>query len=215
MAMEGRDFAKSRKLMVVGRAVNSWGDGLTVSELRNRSTWGDFADSIHECAGDCKMAWVAQSAGQSDGYNTYSSAFWRVVKLVSKDLGVWGEEDEGHWSSRLVWSNLYKLSPQAGGNPSNKLCELQEPGCIELLRQELIEYAPERALFLTGMNWAWPFMKGLGGRLQAMPGLVEARGSIELPAKWASIPFVVASYPQGKDESSWVEQVLEAFQIVD
>jgi len=213
MAMEGRDYAKSRKLMVVGRAVNGWGEGRTIEALRGLAEWDDFVESIHNFDSDCKMAWVAEAAGCSDGYNTNNSAFWRVIKMVSKALGVWAQAEEERWSSRLVWSNLYKISPQAGGNPSDALCALQEPGCTELLRQELIEYAPERVLFLTGMTWAWPFMAGLGCHLQASQGLVEARGSIELPGELASIPFVVAAHPQGKDESSWVQQVLEAFRI--
>jgi len=211
MAMEGRDYARSRKLMVVGRAVNSWGDGQTVTQLRDETNCKGFTDSIHEQFTGCKMAWVAESEGSQDGYNTNKSAFWRVIKRVSKELNLWGENSESDWSSRLVWSNLYKISPQAGGNPSDALCALQERGCIELLRQEIIDYAPERVLFLTGMTWAWPFMAGLGCRLRAMQGLVEARGSIELPGERASIPFVVAAHPQGKDESSWVQLVLEAF----
>ena len=74
-----------------------------------------------------------------------------------------------------------------------------------------MEYAPARVLFLTGMTWAWPFMKGLGCRLQATQGLAEAHGAIDLPGNRLSIPFVVASHPQGTDEASWVEQVLAAF----
>lgn len=211
MAMEGCDYASARKLMVVGRAVNGWGDGQMVSWLKERSTWAAFVDSIHGSENDCPLAWVSDDAGASDRYNTNFSAFWRVLKEVSRQLGVWDERNEGRWSSQLVWSNLYKVSPHTGGNPSNSLCSLQEAGCIALLREEILEYAPDRVLFLTGMTWAWPFMKGLECRLQAMGTLVDAKGQVQVSDDRAPVPFVIAAHPQGKDESGWVDEVLEAF----
>jgi len=212
MALEGAEYAANRKLMVVGRAVNGWRDSACVSNLVTDEQKDSFIDSIFWSDQECKLAWVEAGAGSHNDYNTNRSAFWRVIKAVSRSLGVWGEDNDWAWSSGLVWSNLYKISPHAGGNPSDRLCALQEEGCIRLLRQELLDYAPERVLLLTGMPWAWNFMKGLGCRLQATQGVVEAHGLIDLPDARLSIPFVVASHPQGKCESSWVEAVLEAFQ---
>jgi len=215
MALKGSEYAGSRKLMVVGRAVNGWGEGAAASDLATSDSKEKLIEGIFYHDGVCQLAWVVEGAGNQEGYNTNRSAFWRVIKEVSRSLGVWEEEDEGSWSSRLVWSNLYKLSPHSGGNPSDALCALQEPGCIELLREEIIEYNPARVLFLTGMGWAWPFMKGLGCRLQAVQGLVDARGVVELPDERPPVPIVIAAHPQAKGETAWVDQVLAAFAAHD
>jgi len=200
IALEGDKYKSGRKLMVIGRAVNGWGDGQSIAELQNPTARAEFVDGFVYPDGECQMAWVAKSAGASDTYNTNSSAFWRVIREVSRCLGVWQDDQEDGWSSHLVWSNLYKVSPYAGGNPSNKLCEIQEPGCIDLLRTEIREFAPDKVLFLTGMDWAWPFMKGLGCRLQAVDGLVEAVGTVTNGIAEEATPFVVAQHPQAKPE---------------
>lgn len=215
MALEGDRYKNGRKLMVVGRAVNSWGDGKSTAELQDLDARKNVMDGVFYPDGECQMAWVVRDAGASDQYNTNRSAFWRVIRQVSRGLGVWQDGQEDEWSSHLVWSNLYKISPHAGGNPSNKLCEIQEPGCIDLLREEIREYAPERIVFLTGMGWAWPFMKGLGAELQAADGLVEAIGTISVPGADKETSFVVARHPQGKAESEWVEAVLSGFESLE
>ena len=213
MAREGRKYNK--RLMVVGRAVNGWGNKKSTAELQYSSARQNFIDSFRSSDDDCPMVWVAKSAGNTDGYNTNRSAFWRVIRRVSRRLGVWHDGQEENWSSRLVWSNLYKISPHACGNPSDKLCALQEPGCIELLRKEIEDYQPERILFLTGMNWAKPFLASLGCQQPASDGLVEASGTLIVPGGDAAIPFVVAKRPDRRDgslESDWVEKVISRFE---
>ena len=210
MAREGRKYNK--RLMVIGRAVNGWGSERSIAELQYSSARQNFIDSFRASEDDCPMVWVAKSAGKTDEYNTNKSAFWRVIRRVSRRLGVWHDGQEENWSSRLVWSNLYKISPHAGGNPSDKLCAIQEPGCIELLRKEIQDYQPERILFLTGMNWAKAFLADLGYQEPALDSLVEASGTVSPPGCKQVIPFVVARHPQGKLESEWVEEVISGFE---
>mgnify|MGYP005851576367 FL=1 len=210
MALKGHEY--KNKLMVVGRAVNSWGEGKSTAALQDLAARQKFIDGFFYPDGKCQMAWVWETAGKTDGYNTNKSAFWRVIRRVSRRLGVWHDGQEESWSSRIVWSNLYKISPHAGGNPSDKLCALQEPGCIELLRKEIEDYKPQRILFLTGMNWAKPFLASLGCQQPTSDRLVEASGTLIMPGGDAAIPFVVASHPQGKPESEWVEEVISRFE---
>ena len=213
MALRGSRY--DNKLMVVGRAVNRWGCGKSISDLKSLDAREKFIDGFFYPDGQCQMEWVARNAGNTGGYNTNKSAFWRVIRQASRRLGVWQDGNEEDWSSRLVWSNLYKISPHdAGGNPSNGLCKIQEPGCIELLREEIREYAPEKILFLTGWNWAWPFVTPLSSERQETSGLVEASGKIDVLGHNKEIPFVVAKHPQGKPESEWVEEVISRFESV-
>lgn len=64
------------------------------------------------------MLWVKDGWGATDRYNTKRSAFWRAVRGVVEGLGI-SDVEHDTWSSHLVWSNLYKLSPADGGNPSD------------------------------------------------------------------------------------------------
>ena len=210
MALKGHEY--KNKLMVVGRAVNGWGDGKSTAALQELAARQKFIDSFRSSDKDCPMVWVAKSAGKTDEYNTNKSAFWRVIRRVSRRLGAWHDGQEENWSSRLVWSNLYKISPHAGGNPSDKLCAIQEPGCIELLRTEIEDYQPERILFLTGMSWAKPFLADLEYQEPALDSLVEASGTVSAPGCKQANPFVVARHAQGKPESEWVEDVISGFE---
>ena len=81
--------------------------------------------------GRCPMAWVTERWGATNCYNTKKSAFWRVIKQVTQSL--MADANCKDWSSRLVWSNLYKVSPGKGGNPGPTLCNVQLCGCKEVL----------------------------------------------------------------------------------
>ena len=74
-------------------------------------------------------------------------------------LQLWiAEHSSNDWSSHLVWSNLYKLSPRDGGNPSGRLQNIQLDGCRALFNLEVETYRPGRLLLLTGWDWAEPFL---------------------------------------------------------
>lgn len=210
MSMVGQAYSGS--LMVVGRAVNGWGaeEKLPV-ELHSSDAARAYAEAVLASVSDpanCPMSWVtAQWGVPRPEYSTKRSAFWRSIYSVLKGLGTVTPDDEG-WSSHLVWSNLYKVAPASGGNPNNFLCDLQLPGCIELLRAELAAYQPRRVLFLTGLNWAKPFAQALGFPLSQNPSFsyVEAFG--EFPFNGHSVRYAIASHPQGKPENTWTSEVL-------
>jgi hypothetical protein len=113
--------------------------------------------------------------------------------------------DDDRWSSRLAWTNLYKVSPAFGWNPGADLQRAQRGSAIELLRLEVEEFAPRRILALTGAGWIDPFSGGLGLRLDARPGLIEGVGELGRCA------WVVAKHPMTKPEDRFVSEVLAAF----
>ena len=207
------------ELMVVGRAVNGWAEGVMPSELSSAPIAKDYAEKIFESVignGQCPMAWVsdcwANPANHESDYNTKKSAFWRVIREVVSESCI-ANTDEGTWPSHLVWSNLYKVAPEEGGNPSNTLCEIQLPGCISLLQQEISIYLPRRLLLLTGRDWAKPFLENIAPNfILVSDKYVEAIAQISHSSGCTS-KVVVAAHPQGKPERIWVQGVIKAFEL--
>ena len=135
----------------------------------------------------------------------------RVLALV-KGSAPWNSRRAGpSWPSHRRWSNLYKVSPADGGNPSNRLCRAQEAGCVRMLGWELDHYAPRRVLFLTGPGWAKPFVADRW-RDELKPcgaGPVQACGWLRCGQ--TDVACVIASHPQGKNEAGWAAQVVASF----
>lgn len=209
MSMVGRAY--SGELMVVGRAVNGWAiEAKRPLELDSADAAGTYAEAILASVSDksnCPMAWVTACWGATEGYNTKKSAFWRAIHSVLRGLSQAAADDDT-WPSKLVWSNLYKVAPAEGGNPSNFLCDLQLPGCIELLQAELATYRPRRVLFLTGLNWARPFAKALDWPLSKDSSLSHVEAFGEAPLHGQSVRFAIATHPQGKPGDAWAHEVL-------
>lgn len=208
LAMSGHLYQNG--LMVVGRAVNGWTDGVSPATLLVPANAHTYANKVLETVtgANCPMNWVSDCWGADIDYNTRKSAFWRAIRAVVHGLRI-ADVLLPQWPSHLVWSNLYKVAPAAGGNPNATLCSLQLSGCIDLLRLELATYTPTRLLFLTGMDWANPFLSLLGVPVQKNPAFqyVEGFGQANLPGGY-QVNFAVASHPQGKPETPWVNEVL-------
>ncbi|MEW6381165.1 MAG: hypothetical protein AB1611_16375 [bacterium] len=148
-------------------------------------------------------------------YNTKKSAFWRTIQRVILNLQI-ATDSATDWPSRITWTNLYKVSPAKGGNPYSTLMELQRPFCGKLLRQEIIESAPKRLLFLTGINWFEPFIPLIGEFIDVVrsTGLVQLRGYLHIPEADYKSSIVVAQHPQGKPGDRFVLEVTNAFRDI-
>ena len=201
-----RGAAYDGSLLVIGRSVNGWVEDWTARQLRVPAVRRSAVETMRldaEPVEGCRMRWVTDLWGARDGYNTHRSAFWRVLRqIVLSDLSPGADVD--HWSSRLVWTNLYKVSPALGWNPGADLQRAQRQSAIELLKLEIEEFAPRRVLALTG-GWIDPFSDGLGLSLHTRTGHVEAVG------ERGACAWVVAKHPMGKPEDQFVSEVLAAF----
>ena len=200
-----RGAAYDGRLLVIGRSVNGWVEDWTPRQLRDeavRRSAVAWMRADAEPKDGCRMRWVTDLWGARDGYSTSPSAFWRVLRriILSDPTAV----DAEHWSSHLVWTNLYKVAPGAGWNPGADLQRAQRRSATELLALEIEAFAPRRILALTG-GWIDPFADGLGLKVTRLPGHVEAIGDL------MGRPCVVAKHPMGKPESPFVAEVLRAF----
>jgi hypothetical protein len=195
-----------RELLVIGRSVNGWVDDRTARQLAEPAVRRSVIEFLREDAepfGSCRMSWVTDRWGATDGYNTSRSAFWRVVRrfVLANPANV---PDMEHWSSRLAWTNLYKVSPAAGWNPGGDLQRAQRVSAIDLLKLEIASFAPHRIVAQTG-SWVGPFLEGLGVSLEARRGLVEGV-ALAHGAAW-----VVAKHSMGKPSDLFVADVMSAF----
>lgn len=204
-AQKGLDY--NRGLMVIGRAVNGWGNDFQLEGINiNAITENIFPKAELQT---CPMEWVLSSWGASSGYNTKKSAFWRVIRNLSHQINDAGN----NWASRIVWSNLYKIAPYEGGNPSSSLCNYQFALCNELLKSEIEEYLPEHIICFTGMNWFNRFLEEhVHLKHKNDFDFVEAYGVVNLRGKESKI--VIVKHPQGKPENNLVAEVLTAFSLI-
>jgi hypothetical protein len=194
--------AYDRELLVIGRSVNGWVADWSAGELRDPERRRVAVASVRkdaEPADGNRMAWVSDLWGAPSGYNTKRSAFWRAIRRISS-----GDDAPPEWPSRLVWTNLYKVSPAAGWNPGGDLQRAQRRLAIQLLRMELAELSPRRVLALTG-GWIRPFVDNMALQLETRPGLVESVGQDSGRA------WVVAKHPMGKPGDLFVREVRKAF----
>jgi len=216
----GNAFATGSRMMVIGRAVNGWADDVpfTAERLGTEIDAGELIDEVdeaHETSDGCPMTWVIDCEGartSANGkvlYNTNASAFWRVARGVMQGLS--GNEMMDRWSSALAWSNLYKISPLSGGNPSSSLCNAQLKTARRCLATEVECIQPKSILFLTGFDWAQPFLDTEHWHIQKCNDcqLIQAHGTFETDGHRSSV--VVGPHPQGKREGVIVEESLRLY----
>jgi len=216
LAMSGKKY--DRKLMVVGRALNGWGNEWLPKDVLVEDKVKEIVERMVGLRKDNhdQICWVSTdwNGSPNNKYKVRTSAFWRVIKKIVERLDL-PNIIKPDWPSFLVWSNLYKISPGEGGNPSDKIKKLQCDYCRQLLALEVETYCPEKILFLTGYQWwAKPFMEGWTQDIQLTLKneykYIEAIGASVLPNSGRG-KVVVAPHPQGKKETELVNEVVRAF----
>lgn len=189
---------KNQGILFVGKAVNGWvSDSTDIEHL-----FGDSSNRIF--ARNDQMQWVKDLEGVNDTYNTNKSAFWRVIKKISTK----NHPDES-WFSHVAWSNLYKIAPFNGGNPSDGMIKEQLGSCQLILQKEIEQLKPKCVvMFTSGMEK--DFLKFLNGNKE--PNSTETITWDGYETKLFVIndlKYIVTPHPQGKDESKNVEAVLK------
>lgn len=139
------------KLMVVGRAINGWETDFstccTVNDVTNTVLDQDFSfsDVINE------------NGFPREGKRPYryiTSKFWKLIKYILEEYGEanaeWYDKSKNmNWNEKIVWSNLYKVSPRYEKNPDDHLIQKTIEGNIEIIKAEIAEYRPKIILFVT------------------------------------------------------------------
>ncbi len=227
VAAKGRNYsAQSVRLLLIGRAVNGW-TSFKTEKKDDAQTFGDKA--VQEYRKDIFEDWLKIENGvlysthtepdvsPRKRYTLKRSAFWRTARSVWAKLS--GLEAEGRWVDNIAWSNLYKVSPKASGNPSNRLCTQQAELCLKLLAAEITEFSPTHILLVTGWDgWfccpgkAYDFSPLFADvhKADERYEIVEGTASFKLP-DGTKIPAVISCRPEGKSEKLFTEKVVDAF----
>lgn len=202
-AQKGKFY--NNNVMFVGRAVNGWGTEFKLKNIDSNLLLDNLFSSLPN--NNCPLKWVESSWGITDKYNPNKSAFWRVVKQISENIN--GLDCSHHWSSKVIWSNLYKIAPNEGGNPSDGLCNAQFNACNELLEAEIREFKPKYIVFLTGYNWFDGFLsESINLKKIKNTRWVEAEGTLNFDDEIYKI--VIAKHPQGKPEFDLMTEVMDS-----
>ena len=227
VSVKGRRYSSEQpvRLMLIGRAVNGW-------EPLPSPNATDFVNAVIATSQSDGFAnWLdsdergelfsRHTAETEPRYYLNKSPFWRTAKAIWHGLN--DCPDNKRWIDSIVWSNLYKLAPRNGGNPSNALCSKQAESCRKILKGEIETYLPTHILMITGWEWfnhssdSYDFSRLfnevtlIGRNRRENDVFVEGTALFSLPNS-ISIPAVVACRPEGRPEKKYVEQVVQAFQ---
>jgi hypothetical protein len=201
--MRGRGYRNGG--FVIGRAVNGWDESewrvRNAETAQGRRRIALRTKRMSEPHSRCPMSWIADCAGTQRGlYNSNTSAFWRTARTALTRC------QDGDWHSELCWSNLYKVAPARGGNPSSAQREAQFPAAVKLLRMELDSFKPRRVLVLTGRSWFEPFEEPLGINVNWGRGSLVEGTAVDGRTTW-----VIAKHPQGKNERALAARARSIF----
>lgn len=137
------------KIMVVGRAVNGWEvefedcsslEATTKSVLTQKSGMDAF-----------EADWVLDENGKK--YYFAKSPFLRMMRqLVGAFTG-----SEENWQQRLAWSNLFKIAPRNGGNPSWLMIREDIALYCDIIKEEIKQNTPDIVVFVTDINFFDPY----------------------------------------------------------
>ena len=165
----------SGKLLVVGQALNGWG---------HEAAPCDFADPAVRAA---QLAGTRRSSEKDGAFGwmrrqVWSRPFWKLARVALDDLGL--------QLNQIAWSNLAKLAPAAGKNPSNDLLWQQHDRGGVLLRQEVDELDPEIVLIVSGRGYAEPFIRGAG-----FAPAWDRQGALQFDGELGGRRWIVVSHP--------------------
>lgn len=195
---------KNSGIMFYGRATNGWITFETDVEKL-------FDKSSEDCifALDDQMQWVEDCAGgKEEYYNSNRSAFWRIIRGVASNFYPDGDE-----LLNICWSNVCKIAPDAS-NPSDGLFYTQLPAARSIMQREIEIFSPKHIVLLTGVGWCRDFLYFLNGNMHAKSIASYKWGNKgEYAVKVYNIGgifYYVSEHPQGKEESSHIDALIEA-----
>jgi hypothetical protein len=219
VSMKGTLFDTSDvRLFVVGRAANGWPS----LPCETAQIFGAAANRIFN---DVGFQWIENTEGHFKSLHTKSpegekpyylssSPFWRVAFDIWHELS---HSNEGEFFKRIAWSNLYKISPKEGGNPTNTMCKRQFEACKEILTAEILAYRPTHILMITDYDHWYAYSgcdfsvlfedsKRRGSNYTDKKIFVEGTAKFALDGKL--IPVIITCRPEGRKEQDFVEEAL-------
>lgn len=210
----GQYYNSPVRLMFVGRAVNGWEvpfedcstlETTVKSVIRQKNRLHEFADDFIE---------------QEDG-SKYYYARSPFLRLMRKTVGAFHGTEED-WYQRLCWSNLFKVAPRNGNNPSWRMIRDHIPQYREILQEEITLNQPDLVVFVTDMGY-FDCYKGSKKYENFMPLL--SRSTVITEQNWNYVQaagsfgnvrgtkIVVCSRPERKSNDALDQMAAELRQV--
>lgn len=178
-AVVGDEYKNQQmKLLVIGRATNGWKEPV-------KNAFEELLENVK--------------------YNIKRSAFWRMAIKVLLQKNDLEEDDISNNIQKLAWTNLYKLAPKNGGNPSNRSMENQYEDCVNELKKEFKSLKPHVAILFTGENWFNDFRDIFSDCKEV------GKNNVVLTCKFndTNTKVIVCNHPQGKKETELLSEILK------
>lgn len=150
--VKGEEYKKNNKrakILFVGRAPNGWYENIYADKTIN-----DILDEAKNCDFDLGKIYTnpigegINDKGEKVKWYYNKSAFWqlakRVVSLVSPNVG--------NWSSEIAWTNLFKIAPANGGNPSYDVMLQLIDKSLDILEEEIRLLEPSYVVMVTDVK---------------------------------------------------------------
>lgn len=196
----GRLYTETTKdgILFVGRATNGWKNALS----ENLEDVADFQFETSMLDNEVKNNWSIPNS--ISGYRCSRSAFWRIIYRVSKEFY------PNDWSEHIAWTNLYKVAPITGYNPSDSVCYAQLEACDAILNKEIKLLSPRYVIFLTSWNWLKDF-----SLVKTMPNnaqqIISEKWDGYNAKKWDAegITYILTEHPMVKPEDSHTKALLK------
>jgi hypothetical protein len=194
-----------RRLLVIGRAVNGWesggGDTGDVGWIRQRMKEQlQRRKVIDRLEKESSRDWLCFARCMAR-----VSAFWRTARQLLFEMNAGANLNES-WPQYLGWTNLYKISPAAGGNPSDGECRAQFERCNRLLELELTAWSHVPVLVVAGYQW-WKDFEGAW----AFNGATGSRGFVEFKSAANGHLLIVAKHPERKKQPNYQDELIGAY----
>lgn len=155
-------------LLIYGQAMNGWQNKASDPDKLIEELMSSADDYRAMCTMADDEGWQSLVDGNSSSYFYKRSKFWKLnyqVITSAADLSFDGfyvaetnsekriELLERAWSQTVAWSNLYKISYSAGGNPNEEIKKSVNDVSLRIIQRELELLKPGRVLFNTGENF--------------------------------------------------------------
>ena len=154
------------RLMLVGRAVNGWGQSMSIE---NADIYADKAIELFGANNRFQSEWKMEN-GEIDPYSWYEkenengertmkkyylskSPFWDTALKIYVELSSKEYHEHSDLYEDIVWNNIYKIAPLKEGNPSTNLIYAQAETCVKLLHEEMRLLQPTHVLLVVDKSW--------------------------------------------------------------
>ena len=195
----GKNYSSvNNKIMFVGRATNQW----HTTEENVDVLFGNPTQmsTIFNC--DDQMTWVYDCARGKE-YSTNRSAFWRVIRAVSRNY--FPDDELNH----VAWSNVCKIQYDSGKNPSGELYQSQIETCQKIFKVEIDVLQPQFVIMLVGWFGKTDILSYMNGG--EMPECIERKNWDSYHAEVYKIgrtTYICTEHPERKNENEHIRCII-------